>query len=110
MKVINKPKEDEKPIKIHFKGESLEGKKIVSFENLSIGYSLDKILINGINGIVFGKDRLAIMGDNGTGKTTLIKLILGKESPLKGNIALARNITVGYLSQEVIANINNTLY
>lgn len=99
MKVINKPKQDEKPIKIHFKGESLEGKKIVSFENLSIGYSLDKILINGINGTVFGKDRLAIMGDNGTGKTTLLKCIMGSLKNIEGSINFHRPVKIGYIDQ-----------
>ena len=82
---------------------------ILSVQDMYFGFPTENIF-SGISFNVFEKDRLAIIGANGTGKTTLIKLILGKESPLKGNIALARNITVGYLSQEVIANINNTLY
>ena len=99
MKVINKPKQDEKPIKINFKGESLEGKKIISFEDVSIGYSSNKILVKDINGIVFGKDRLAIMGDNGTGKTTLLKCIMGSLKNIDGNIIFHRPVKIGYIDQ-----------
>lgn len=99
LKIVNKPKGEEKSISLHFKGESLEGKKIVSFENVSIGYQVDQTLISNINGLVLGKDRLAIMGDNGTGKTTLLKCIMGTLKPLEGNIQFHRSVKIGYIDQ-----------
>ena len=68
---------------------------ILSIQDMYFSFPTEKIF-DGISFNVFEKDRLAIIGANGTGKTTLIKLILGKETPNKGNLALARNITVGY--------------
>lgn len=99
LKIVNKPKGEEKGITIHFKGESLLGKKIVSFENVNIGYSQDKELVKDINGFVFGKDRLAIMGDNGTGKTTFLKCLMKSLIPLSGNITYHRPVKIGYIDQ-----------
>ena len=99
LKIVNKPKGEEKGITIHFKGESLLGKKIVSFENVNIGYSQDKELVKDINGLVFGKDRLAIMGDNGTGKTTFLKCLMKSLIPLSGNITFHRPVKIGYIDQ-----------
>ena len=99
LKIINRPKGEEKALKIHFKGEALEGKKTISFENVSIGYSQNQVLISNINGMVLGKDRLAIMGDNGTGKTTLLKCIMGSLKQLEGNIIFHRPVKMGYIDQ-----------
>lgn len=55
-------------------------------------------------------DRMAILGANGTGKSTLLKMILGQEEITKGTILLPKNVTVGYLSQDVIEDVNHTLY
>ena len=99
LKIVNKPKGEEKSLKIHFKGEALEGKKTISFENVSIGYSQNQVLISNINGMVLGKDRLAIMGDNGTGKTTLLKCIMGSLKQIEGNITFHRPVKMGYIDQ-----------
>lgn len=99
MKLIDKPVGQEKSLKLNFKGETLLGKKIIEFENLSIGYDKNKILIKGINALVLGKDRLAIMGDNGTGKTTILKCIMEEIKPLNGNIQFYRRLNIGYIDQ-----------
>ena len=97
MKMIDKPAGPEREIKIMFKGDALEGKKIIGAEHLVIGY--DKPLVNDVNFLVLGKDRLAIMGDNGTGKTTLLKYIMGSEKPLEGEIIRYRGLNIGYIDQ-----------
>jgi ATP-binding cassette subfamily F protein 3 len=97
MKMIDKPDGPEREIKIMFKGDALEGKKIIGAEHLVIGY--DKPLVNDVNFLVLGKDRLAIMGDNGTGKTTLLKYIMGSEKPLEGEIIRYRGLNIGYIDQ-----------
>lgn len=97
MKIIDKPQGEEKALKINFKGESLLGKKMIGFENLDLGY--DSTLITGASALVLGKDRLAVMGDNGTGKTTILKCILGTLKPIKGEIVRYRNLNVGYIDQ-----------
>ncbi len=60
--------------------------------------------------IIRDHDRTAILGPNGTGKSTLIKMILGKEEVSGGKIIFSKNTTIGYLSQDVIENPEHTLY
>ena len=60
--------------------------------------------------IIRDHDRTAILGPNGTGKSTLIKMILGKEEVTGGKIIFSKNTTIGYLSQDVIENPEHTLY
>ena len=99
MKLIDKPQGEEKALKINFKGESLLGKKIIGFEHLDLGYEKDHILIHDCNALVLGKDRLAIMGDNGTGKTTILKCIMETLKPLSGEIVRYRPTNIGYIDQ-----------
>ena len=56
---------------------------ILSVQDLVFGFPTQNIF-DGISFNVYEKDRLAIIGANGTGKSTLLKLILGKEKPNKG--------------------------
>lgn len=99
MKLVDKPNGPDKEIKILFKGDALEGKKIIGAEHLTIGYELNKPLVEDVNFLVLGKDRLAIMGDNGTGKTTLLKYIMGQEKPLSGELIRYRGLNIGYIDQ-----------
>ena len=77
---------------------------IIKIENLSAGYEKKTVLEN-INLNVFEKDFLGIIGPNGGGKTTLIKVILGLLKPMSGNIsyynngAIVDSIELGYLPQ-----------
>src|SRR5579872_2596710 len=54
-------------------------------------------------------DRIGLVGPNGAGKTTLLNLLAGREEMDEGNIALARNIRIGYLTQNIDFQPENTL-
>lgn len=95
--VLEKPKGPERAIKLGFKGEILEGKKLLSFSHLTLGYNTP--LIKDINFTLFGKDKLAIMGNNGTGKTTLLKLLLNQLKPMEGEVVFLRKLKIGYIDQ-----------
>ena len=82
---------------------------ILSVQNLVFNFPTEQIFSD-ISFTIYEKDRVAFIGPNGCGKTTLIKLILGKEIPSKGSLILLKGISVGYLSQDVIENEDNTLY
>ncbi|MCB9460546.1 MAG: ABC-F family ATP-binding cassette domain-containing protein [Anaerolineaceae bacterium] len=71
---------------------------VVTLEGASIGY--DKPLVTGIEAIAQGEDRIAIIGPNGGGKSTLVKTILGEIPPLGGIVRLGGNVKAGYLAQE----------
>lgn len=67
-------------------------------------------LFEPVSFIVRDHDRTAIIGPNGTGKSTLIKILLGQESASSGQVIISKNVKIGYLSQDVIENPDNTLY
>lgn len=94
---IEKPTRENKNIKFHIEGSNLKNKGLISFENVSAGY--DKALFPPFSFTLYGKDRLAVIGDNGIGKTTLIKSIL-HELPLKsGEVKYLRELKIGYVKQ-----------
>ncbi len=57
------------------------------------------MLLNGISFAIHSGDRIALIGDNGTGKTTLMRIIAGLINPDSGTIVLSRNTVIGYLAQ-----------
>ncbi|MEA2036082.1 MAG: ABC transporter ATP-binding protein [Nanoarchaeota archaeon] len=82
----------------------MERKEIIKLENISFSYNNIEFLKN-INLSIYGDDFLGIIGPNGGGKTTLLKLILGLLKPKKGKISVfgdtpkASRESIGYLSQ-----------
>ena len=75
------------------------GKKTIEFHNVSKQYD-DKRLINQFNYIVLKNQRLGIIGPNGCGKTTLMKLITNRIQPDEGEIVIGNTIQIGYFAQE----------
>lgn len=97
MKVINKPTSGDKQIKFSFKGDVRDDRKIIYFENTKIGF--DTTLIEPFSFYLFGNDKLAIMGDNGTGKTTLLRTIIENKALLDGHIRRLMPLNIGYIQQ-----------
>jgi ATP-binding cassette subfamily F protein 3 len=73
---------------------------MIRVENLHKSYG-DLILFEGINFALNERERLGIVGRNGHGKTTLFRMILGKESPDSGSIITPKNYRIGYVSQRL---------
>ena len=74
------------------------GKIVVEAENLSYRYA-DKPLINDFSMVVMRGDRIGFIGDNGTGKSTLLKLLLGTLEPQQGTITQGTKLQVAYFDQ-----------
>lgn len=72
---------------------------ILSMNNISKLFE-DKILIDKFNIKIIKKERIGIVGKNGSGKSTFLKLLVGDILPDSGNIKLARDITISYFDQE----------
>ncbi len=88
-------------------GYTRKGKQLIRVTNASIGYD-NKPLISGINFTLYGLDRLAIMGQNGSGKTTFVKSLLGQIPFLSGKVETLADLSIGYLRQDGI-NISSPL-
>ena len=72
--------------------------RVLIMEDLSIGYG-DKVLAKGINLTLRRGEKTALLGANGTGKTTLLRTILGEIPPLKGKAKIGNRVQIGYFSQ-----------
>lgn len=90
-------KESHKNINLNLKSNNLKNKELLSINNIVIGY--DTPLLNEISFDIYSSDKIAIMGDNGIGKSTLIKTIYGMFKPLKGEILSKRKLNIGYFNQ-----------
>lgn len=85
--------------------------KVVSIENLTKKYG-DKIIYENFNLQIIKKDRLSVTGYNGTGKSTLLKIISGIDTSYSGNVILGPGIKIGYYSQDTADSLNleNTVF
>lgn len=72
--------------------------RVLILENLDVGYG-DNVLLHDINLVLRKGEKVGLLGPNGTGKTTLLKTVLGELSPLKGTAQIGNRVKVGYFSQ-----------
>lgn len=96
---LERPKEAPKPIKIRFSSSIASGNDVLTVKDLSFGYGLTPFLKN-ISFLVKRNDRLFLVGPNGCGKSTLIKLMLGRLAPSHGYVEAGYNVNIGYYDQE----------
>ncbi len=75
------------------------GRTTVELEGISKAYG-DKILIRDFTYIFLKRDRIGVIGPNGCGKTTLMKILAGAEQPDAGTVTVGQTIRIGYFSQE----------
>ncbi len=72
---------------------------IVALDNVSVGYDPAKPVLNRVTLRVDTDDRIALLGSNGNGKSTLVKLLAGKLPPFSGKVVRADKLSVGYFAQ-----------
>lgn len=73
---------------------------MISINNLSIEFS-SQVLFDNINYVINPKDKIALVGKNGAGKSTMLKIIAGLQSPTSGSVAVPNDVTIGYLPQQM---------
>ncbi|MBC8439371.1 MAG: ABC-F family ATP-binding cassette domain-containing protein [Deltaproteobacteria bacterium] len=96
-----------KNLEFEFNYLPFSGKQILMIENLSFGWQKDKSLINNFSLNIYPEDRIAIIGKNGKGKTTLLKLINGNVHPVSGNIKINPGVHSGYFEQTNVQSLND---
>ena len=87
-------------LKLDFGATAHQSKDILITESLSIGYTPIVPLLENLNLHIRARQRIGLIGANGTGKTTLIRTIAGKLRPLAGNLKLGKTVKFGYMAQE----------
>ena len=73
---------------------------MVSINNLSVEFSA-KSLFDNISYVINRKDKIALVGKNGAGKSTMLKIIAGLQQPTSGSVAVPQDVTIGYLPQQM---------
>ena len=94
-----KPKEA-KRLSAGFKESEFRADEVLVADNLGKGFS-GRMLFSGVEFKVTGGERIAVIGDNGTGKSTLVKLIVGEEQPDTGYVRRGPAVRMAYLPQIV---------
>ncbi len=74
---------------------------MISINNLSVEFSA-KSLFDNINYVINDKDKIALVGKNGAGKSTMLKIIAGLQTPTSGSVAVPEGVSIGYLPQHMI--------
>lgn len=80
----------------------------ISINSLKVEFSA-KCLFDNISYIINPKDKIALVGKNGAGKSTMLKIIAGLQKPTSGNVAMPRDTTVGYLPQHITVSDTSTV-
>lgn len=74
---------------------------MISIQNLSVEFN-STALFSGVNFVINKRDKIALVGKNGAGKSTMLKIIAGLQEPTGGVVAAQKDITIGFLPQQMI--------
>jgi ATP-binding cassette subfamily F protein 3 len=97
--ILERPNESWQ-MKLDFSEDVNLSKDVLRTENLAIGYPGHEPLLKNLNLYIHAGQRIALTGENGTGKTTLLRTLVGKLKPLTGKVRLGYTIKLGYMTQE----------
>ncbi len=92
-----------------FKEAAFTGKWMLEARNLSFGYDAGHPLIEGLSFPVAKGDRIAVVGPNGRGKTTLLRLLAGELAPVSGSVTSSANLKIGYFGQTNVERLRPEL-
>ena len=81
---------------------------MISIDNLKVEFGVNPLFDN-VSFVINDKDRIALVGKNGAGKSTMLKIICGLQKPTSGNVAIPNDTTIGYLPQVMNLQDNTTV-
>lgn len=107
--VLGKPEAYRKKAKIEFNPSVTSGNDVLQLRDISMGYG-ERILFKDLNLDIYRGEKVALIGANGIGKSTLFKIIMNEITPLSGDIKFGTNVNVSYFHQEQkTLNLDNTI-
>ncbi|MFA4967738.1 MAG: ABC-F family ATP-binding cassette domain-containing protein [Candidatus Margulisiibacteriota bacterium] len=92
-----------------FNAVEFEAKYLMHVKNITFGYSPERTLISNLSIDIGKKDRIGVVGKNGKGKSTLLRLLAGELAPNEGQITKHPNCQMGYFGQTNIERLNPEL-
>lgn len=104
MEKVKRPILNRKKMDFEMEANDRTGKDVIALRNVEKRFG-DKLLFQHVDLRVMYKERVAIIGENGTGKSTLIKLILRQIEADGGEVRVGSNVKIGYLSQHIFPNM-----
>lgn len=109
IKKMDKPTGDSKKVKLRFTPKVKSGRDVLNVENLTKSFN-DNIIFSNITMNIYREERVGIIGPNGIGKSTLLKIIAEKLNDYSGDITLGHYVNIGYYDQEQTGlNSENTV-
>ena len=99
MEKLSAPETEQRAIRMKFTSAIASGNEVMNIRELSMSFGAKKLFSN-LDFLVKKNDRLLIIGPNGCGKSTLIKLLMGMLTPIAGKIEQGYNVEIGYYDQE----------
>ncbi len=96
-RTVDRPKKERK-MEVRFGEREFRGDEVLSIKGFEKSFG-GRTLFSGVDLEVERGERIALLGDNGTGKSTLLKIIVGEESPDAGKLRLGPTVRIGYLPQ-----------
>lgn len=110
MELIEKPHTSERRLHLKFPVDQASGNDVLQCRNLTVSVGEDHRLFTDLTFRMQKGEKIAIVGDNGTGKTTLLSVLMGELEPISGNIRWGANVETGIFRQAVrFINDDNTV-
>ena len=100
MERVERPMDAPKGIRVKFAVAQASGNEVMNVRGVTFGYHPESLVLRDVSFGVRRLDRMFLVGANGCGKSTLIKLVLGKLLPSSGYIEMGYNVRLGYYDQE----------
>ena len=107
IEIVDKPQELNDKMNIKLEPNVVSGNDVLTISGLSKSFD-DVTLFDNIDIEIKRGERVALIGNNGTGKTTILKLINGIIEPDSGSIYLGAKVNIGYYDQDAYPDLNNT--
>ena len=98
---LEKPVEDGTNVAFRFDAARIGGRSFLRAKDLDAGYAAAAPIVRGVSFELLRGERMAILGENGTGKTTLLKTLAGRLPALAGTATTGHDVSIGYYDQEL---------
>ena len=98
---LERPTEDTTSVTFRFDAARVGGRTFLRANHLNAGYAAGALIVRDVSFELLRGERMAILGENGTGKTTLLKTLAGRLPSLSGSVAPGHDVSIGYYDQEL---------